>query len=42
MHYASGEEGMTPAPNVVLAGEMHVQIRDGQCLLTSSVVFPGG
>ena len=42
MHYASGEEGMTPTP-LLLAGTMRVAIRDdGRCALTSSVVFPGG
>ena len=41
MHYASGADGLTPAP-FVLTGTTHVAIRSSVCSLTSSVTLPNG
>lgn len=42
MSYASGSDGMSPAP-FVLDGEMNVDVAtDGACTITSSVVLPNG
>jgi len=41
MHYASGQDGMVPAP-FVLEGTMRVTLRGRRCVVASTIVLPDG